>query len=83
LVSPEEIRSAILMVVEQSCGMDPVEVPDAVCRLFGFSRVTDEMNAAVKKHRDALLREGCLTLQGVSLVVTPEKRESGTPHQSH
>ncbi|MGO9012863.1 MAG: DUF3320 domain-containing protein [Bryobacteraceae bacterium] len=81
-VAPEEIRGAILMVVEQSCGMDPAEVSNAVCRLFGFSRVTDEMNAAVEPHRDALLREGYLAIQGVSLVVSAEKHEPGTSHQS-
>ncbi len=69
LVAPEEIRCAILLVVEKSYGIDPAEVPNAVCRLFGFARVTDEMNAAVKAHRDALLREGRLALQGVNLVL--------------
>ena len=41
-VPPEEIRRAILLVVQESYGIVPGEVPNAVCRLFGFSRVTDE-----------------------------------------
>jgi hypothetical protein len=56
-VAPEKIRRAILIIVEESYGIVPEEVPNAVCRLFGFSRVTDDMSAAVAPHRDALLRE--------------------------
>ena len=70
-VAPEEIRRATLMVVEESCGIVPEEVPVAVCRLLGFARVTDEMSAAVEPHRDALVREGCLALEGVNLVLSP------------
>jgi len=72
-VAPEEIRRAILLVVQESYGIALAEVPSAVCRLFGFARVTDDMSAAVEPHRDALLREGLLTLQGVNLVLaSPE-----------
>ncbi len=67
-VAPEEVRRAILIVVEESYGIVPTQVPSAVCRLFGFARVTDEMSAAVEPHRDALVREGYLELQGVNLV---------------
>ena len=68
-VSPEEIRRAILIVVEVSYGIVPADVPSAVCRLFGFARVTDDMTAAIEPHRDALVREGRLVLQGVNLVL--------------
>jgi very-short-patch-repair endonuclease len=73
-VAPEEIRRAILMVVEESYGIIPEEVPNAVCRLFGFSRVTDEMSAVVDPHRDALIREGYLVVQGVNLVLAGPAR---------
>ncbi len=73
-VAPEEIRRAILIVVEESYGIVPTEVPNAVCRLFGFSRVTDEMSAAVEPHRDALIREGYLAIQGVNLVLAAPTR---------
>ena len=69
LVAPEEIRRAVLIVVEASYGIVPEDVPSAVCRLFGFARVTDDMTAAVEPHRDALVREGRLVLQGVNLVL--------------
>ena len=75
-VAPEEIRQAILIVVEESYGIVPVELPNAVCRLFGFSRVSDDMSAAVEPHRDALLREGYLALRGVNLVLVSPDRES-------
>jgi very-short-patch-repair endonuclease len=72
-VPPEEIRRAILLVVQESYGIVPGEVPNAVCRLFGFSRVTDDMSAAVEPHREALVREGHLALQGVNLVLATPK----------
>ncbi len=68
-VAPEEIRGAILIVVQASCGIVPEEVPSAVCRLFGFARVTDDMTASVEPYRDALLREGRLVLEGINLVL--------------
>ena len=72
-VAPEEIRCAILIVVQESYGIAPVDVPSAVCRLFGFARVTDDMSLAVEPHRDAMLAEGLLTLQGVNLVVASQE----------
>jgi len=69
LVAPEELQRAILIVVQESYGIVPGEVPNAVCRLIGFSRVTDDMSAAVGPHRDQLLREGRLALQGDNLVL--------------
>ena len=62
--------------VDRSDGIVPTEVPSAVCRLFGFARVTDEMSAAVEPHRDALVREGYLELQGVNLVAISLARPS-------
>jgi hypothetical protein len=58
--------------VQASYGIVPAEVPNAVCRLFGFSRVTEEMSTAVEPHRDDLLREGYLALQGANLVLAAQ-----------
>ena len=69
LVAPEEIRRAILIVVETSYGIAEEEVPGAVCRLFGFARVTDDMTASVEPHLAALLLEDLLVKQGVNLVL--------------
>jgi very-short-patch-repair endonuclease len=68
LVAGEEIRQAILRVVEESYGIVPEDVPAAVCRLLGFARITDEMSAVIEPHRDALLRDGLLARQGLNLV---------------
>jgi very-short-patch-repair endonuclease len=73
-VAPEEIRRAILIVVEAGCGIVPEGVPNAVCRLLGFSRVTDEMNLEVRPHRDALIREGYLAVEGVNLILAEPAR---------
>jgi very-short-patch-repair endonuclease len=71
-VAPEEIRRAILTVVEESYGIAPPEVPNAVCRLLGFTRASEDMTAAIEQRREDLLREGCLALQGVNLMpLTP------------
>jgi very-short-patch-repair endonuclease len=72
LIAPEEIRRAILIVVTEAYGIVPEDVPNAVCRLLGFARMTDEMRAAVEPHRDALLREGYLRLNGLNLVSVPQ-----------
>jgi very-short-patch-repair endonuclease/KaiC/GvpD/RAD55 family RecA-like ATPase len=69
-VAPDEIRLAILMVIEDSYGIVPDEVPSAVCRLFGFARSTDDMITAIVPHRDEMLREGILALRGVNLVIS-------------
>jgi very-short-patch-repair endonuclease len=71
-VAPEEVRRAVQIVVRESCGIVPDEVPGAVCRLFGFARVTSDMIAAVEPQRDALVREGRLFLQGLNLVLVQE-----------
>lgn len=68
-VAPEENRRAILTVVQQSCGIQPASVPDEVCRLLGFARVTADMAKVVAPHRDALVREGRLTMQGLNLIL--------------
>jgi hypothetical protein len=67
-VVPQEIRRAILLVVEESYGIIPDDVPGAVCRLLGFTRVTDEFNSVVSGFRDALIQEGTLKMEGVNLV---------------
>ena len=72
LIAPEEIRRAIQIVVMEAYGIVPEELPNAVCRLFGFARVTDEIRTAMELHRDDLLREGFLRLNGLNLVVVPQ-----------
>lgn len=69
LVAPEELRLAILAVVQAAYGMNPVEVPTAVCRILGFARMTDEMKADIEPHLNALLKAGALKLNGQNVTV--------------
>ncbi|HLK65432.1 MAG TPA: DUF3320 domain-containing protein [Bryobacteraceae bacterium] len=69
LIAPEEIRQAIVTVVRDSCGMIPDEIPAAVCRVLGFSRVTDDLVSAICPHRDALVQDGRMVRQGDNLVI--------------
>jgi hypothetical protein len=71
LVSADEIRGAIRMVVEESYGIAPDDVPPAVCRLLGFSRMSEEMSSVIGRHRDEMLGDGVLVLQGLNLIVNP------------
>ncbi len=72
LVAPEEIQQAIVIVVQTSYGIAQADLPAAVCRLFGFARVTTEMAASIEPHCEALLRCGSLIRQGVNLVLGQE-----------
>jgi very-short-patch-repair endonuclease len=72
LIAPEEIRSAILLAVKEAYGIVPEDVPNAVCRLLGFARITDEMHTTVEPHRDALLREGYLKMNGLNLTLATQ-----------
>jgi very-short-patch-repair endonuclease len=69
LIAPEEIRLSILKAVAESCGMNSSEVPAAVCRVFGFARVTDEMIAGIQPHLEALMKSGDLKITGRNLTV--------------
>ena len=66
-VAPEEIQRAIVDAVGMSYGMNVDEVPTAVCRIFGFARVTDEMKAQVEPHVRALVKAGQLKINGQNL----------------
>jgi very-short-patch-repair endonuclease len=76
-VAPEEIRRAILMVVQESHGIAPEEVAGATCRLFGFARVTDDISAVIERRRDELVAEGNLVLRGVNLVAVSSEVAKG------
>ena len=73
MVAPEEIRKAILLVVEEAYGMPPAEVPIAVCRKLGFGHVTEDMRNCVEPHRDALVDDGALQLSGFNLTVASQQ----------
>ena len=47
LIAPEEIMSAVLHVVSNSYGIDRIDVPPRVSRLFGFQRATEDICSAI------------------------------------
>jgi hypothetical protein len=57
-IAPEEIRRAMLHAIGESGGMSIEETPTAVCKLFGFARVTDEMRAEIEPHVEVLIKTG-------------------------
>ena len=71
------------MVVEDSYGIVPDEVPSAVCRLFGFAVSTDELTAGIVPHRDAMLREGILAVRGVSLVLVGNSKSEASGRRAY
>jgi very-short-patch-repair endonuclease len=66
-VAPEEIQRVIVDAVVGSYGMNADDVPTAVCRMFGFARVTDDMKSEVEPHVRALVKAGQLKLNGQNL----------------
>lgn len=63
-VAPEEVDAAIRRVLLDSYGMPPEEVPAAVCRLFGFARVSEDMKDAIEDRLKICLAQGVVALQG-------------------
>lgn len=69
MICTEEIALAIRRALADSYGMAPEEVSGAVCRLFGFLRVSDDMRTRVDEVVGNLQTTGEIDLQGTHLVV--------------
>jgi very-short-patch-repair endonuclease len=71
LVAPEELSEAIMTVVKRSFGISLADIPQAVCRLLGFGRTSEDMGALV----DSIVRK--LSTAGTLLIadghVTPSE----------
>jgi uncharacterized tellurite resistance protein B-like protein len=74
LVAPEEIAEAICSVVKAAYGIDVGDIPQAVCRLLGFGRTSEEMAAFVNNLTTTLAKTGRLEIQDGH--VTPGKPRS-------
>jgi very-short-patch-repair endonuclease len=68
-VSPSEICAAVEHVVREGFGMPADDIPIAVCRLLGFSRVSEEMRSVVSGCRDSMISEGRLRQHSDMLIV--------------
>ena len=67
-IAPEEIKAAIEQSVGESFGMVQDDVATSACRMLGFARVSEDMRVAVEQLRDAMIKEGRLTLQGETVI---------------
>ncbi len=68
-IADEEIALAIKSVINSNYGMQPSEVPQAVGHLFGFSRITEEIEKEITTVMNKLVKAGEVRLQGNNYVV--------------
>jgi hypothetical protein len=71
MIAPEEISAAVHFVLGQSMGAALEELPPAVAKLLGLSRVNEELAEAVAASTQRLVETGRLQQQGELLVVIP------------
>lgn len=69
LIAPEEIGEALLQVVRDSFGIEAEVASQQAGHLFGFSRVTADMQACINEIRQNLLDEGHLRENNGNLVI--------------
>ena len=69
LIAPEEIERAVKIVVSNALGIDRGDLPQEVCKLFGFKAVSENMRRQVEKVVDRMIEKGQLTWKGNSLVL--------------
>ena len=69
LVAPEEIETAIKIIVSDSLGIERRDLPREVCRLLGLGAVRGGRQQTVEMIADRMLERGELTLKGASLIL--------------
>jgi len=67
LISPEEIRLAIEIVVRKSLSIDRDNAAVLVCKMFGFNRTTEDMKNEIFPEINHLITNGILHVQGTQL----------------
>ncbi|MEX2592624.1 MAG: DUF3320 domain-containing protein [Anditalea sp.] len=63
-ISPEEINKAIKKVVESSIAIQPDAAAPLIAKIFGFSRVTEEMRKFLLESIEASVSEGIVGKDG-------------------
>ncbi|WP_035639296.1 DUF3320 domain-containing protein [Bradyrhizobium sp. ORS 375] len=71
MLPPEEIKAAIMQVVEQNFGAEQDQLIQAVARLFGFGATSAQLREAVQSSLEDLLDAGRLRREG-ELLTKPE-----------
>lgn len=69
LISPEEIRLAIEIVVKQALSIDRDNTAVLVCKMFGFNRTTEDMKYEIFPEINHLITNGILHVQGTQLLI--------------
>ena len=69
LVAPEEIEATIKIIVSDSLGIEPCDLPREVCKLLGLGRVREDTQKKVKVIADRMVDREELTRKGASLVL--------------
>ena len=69
LVATEEVAMAVERVVVDSFGMEPNAIPPAACRLFGFSRLSEDMRRRIDGVVSTMLAEKRLVVRGEYLLI--------------
>lgn len=72
LIAPEEISFAVVKVVSSSFGMKQNHIPEEVCRILGFSRVSKDIREHIDKIVAGMIIDERLINQGDYLVVNPK-----------
>lgn len=76
LIAPEEIQEAIIEVIKASYGISEDELPSEVCGLFGFARVSGQMQSIIDKNIEELKRKQKVVKEEGFLVIPSEDRGS-------
>lgn len=70
LIAADEIASAILVVAQDSFGVEFGEISTAVSKLLGFGRSSEDIRMVVEIETKALIANGKLELRGSMPVST-------------
>lgn len=79
LIAPEEIAEAICLVVKRAYGIDLDDVSQAVCRLFGFGRTSEDMAAVVNNTAVMLAETGLLVIEDGRVKLRKSTEPDGRP----
>lgn len=80
LIAPEEIAEAICLVVQRAYGINLEDIPQAVCRVFGFGRTSEDMSAMVTSIATNLGKTGALAIHDGHVTIGRGQRRTISLH---
>ena len=69
LICIEEISLAIWKVVVESVGIGKLEIVRCVSDIFGFARLTENIDSSISSVAEQMMREGVLKMEGRTVTV--------------